>query len=324
MTASHIGSQINSAWGKLFGKETATGGATAFRKAAVSAVHRNDKGRREELAQLMAHQKATAGRYYLLEEKTAAAVKTSKYLTDVLHAKAPNTKATSGKDVEASSAPSSSVDWSAQKRRKWMHEEEEELKTLFAAEIKDQSITLNTVRKKIQDSPVLKKISVCKIRDKIRTFFGSVPCPLPELPEETPEERLNRSGYKSPSLSKKNQVNKNEKTKVNKNISDSEYTPSEDAPKSEDASPSIISPSTCTSRKSSQKLFDKDEHNEFCKLFKDLINSKKPITRIFVKETLEGAPKLGHLLKRCTLLQLAEKVRTERNISKRNNAGKCK
>ena len=94
----------------------------------------------------MAHQKATADRYYLLEEKTAAAVKTSKYLTDVLHAKAPNTKATSGKDVEASSAPSSSVDWSAQKRRKWMHEEEEELKTLFAAEIKDQSITLKRFR----------------------------------------------------------------------------------------------------------------------------------------------------------------------------------
>jgi hypothetical protein len=104
---------------------------------------------------------------------------------------------------------------------------------------------------------------------------------------------------------------------VNKNISDSEYTPCEDA------SPSIISPSTCMSRKSLQKLFEKDEYNEFYKLFKDLINSKKSITRIFVKGTLEGAPKL-HLLKRCTLLQLADKVRTERKISNRNNAGKCK
>ena len=35
MDASHIGCQINSSWGKVYGKDTATGGATAFRKVAV-------------------------------------------------------------------------------------------------------------------------------------------------------------------------------------------------------------------------------------------------------------------------------------------------
>ena len=86
MDSSHIGSQINSSWGKVFGKEGAVGGATAFRKAAISAVHRDDKERREDLAGLMVHDKATADRYYLLEEKAAAAVKTSNYLSKVLHA----------------------------------------------------------------------------------------------------------------------------------------------------------------------------------------------------------------------------------------------
>ena len=109
MDASQIGCQMSSSWGKVFGKESATGGATAFRKAAVSAVHHNDKGRREELAGLMVHNKATADRYYLLEEKAAAAVKTSKYLTEVLHAKAPSTEgATPGKEVEDANTPSSS------------------------------------------------------------------------------------------------------------------------------------------------------------------------------------------------------------------------
>ena len=39
MDSSHIGSHINRSWGKVFGKDRAVGGATAFRKPAVSAVY---------------------------------------------------------------------------------------------------------------------------------------------------------------------------------------------------------------------------------------------------------------------------------------------
>ena len=148
-----------------------------------------------------------------------------------------------------------------------------------------------------------------KIRDKIHSFFESVPCPLPKLPEEALGDCLSRSGYKSLSSAI-------EKT-VNKNNSDSEYGPSEekpqseDGPQSEDASPSIILPSTCVLKKSSQKLFDNDEYNAFWEQFKDRICSNKSITRALLTERLEGPPKLCHLLKRCTLLLLADKVRTE-------------
>jgi hypothetical protein len=61
-------------------------------------------------------------------------------------------------------------------------------------------------------------------------------------------------------------------------------------------------------------LFEKNEYYDFYEMFKDLIRSKKPITRPLVKERLEGAPNLCHLLKKCTLLQLADKVRTERKL----------
>ena len=66
------------------GEEDTTGGAKAFRKAAVSAVNHHDKYKRESLAELMAHNKVTADKYYVLEEKAKKAVETSKYLTGVL------------------------------------------------------------------------------------------------------------------------------------------------------------------------------------------------------------------------------------------------
>ena len=39
MVSSHVGQQIGSCWGKVFGKAASTGGATSFRKAVVSVVH---------------------------------------------------------------------------------------------------------------------------------------------------------------------------------------------------------------------------------------------------------------------------------------------
>ena len=48
-----MGTQIGSCWGKVFGKEASTGGATSFRKAVVSAVHACEKEMRGDLADLM-------------------------------------------------------------------------------------------------------------------------------------------------------------------------------------------------------------------------------------------------------------------------------
>ena len=339
MDSSHIGSQINSSWGKVFGKEGAVGGATAFRKAAVSAVHRDDQERREDLAGLMVHNKATTDRYYLLEEKAAAAVKTSNYLSKVLHAEVPSAKAASPEDTVTQSSqqeknvedplsisshkernvedppstssqqerdvqPSSSQQWSPSQRRKWVPEEEEAIKKLFSSNIRMKFITIGKVKRHIRDHPLLQNIPPLKVRDKIRTFFGSETSELPQIPVETREERLTRSGYNTrPPAEKQNYENKND--------TGSEYTPS------------IISPSTCASKKSAQKLFVENEHEDFSKLFKDLIESKRPIAKKTVKERLEKEPTLCHLLQKCTLLQLADKVRTERKVHFRNTAGKC-
>lgn len=312
MDSSQVGSQMNSCWGKVFGKEVSTGGATAFRKAAVSAVHQNDKGRRQELAGLMVHHVETANKYYLLEEKAAAAVKTSKYLSNVLHGKAQCTgdiapSVDDAANIEDANVPSAPHEWSAQTRRKWTPEEGEEVKTLFANEIKEQKISTPTVRAKVEGNSILEQIPVRKVRDKIRTFFGSVEGPqLPDLPEETSRDRLTRAGFKPSSKETPVQAG---------NECESEYTPSEHPT-------SMISPSTSVSKNTLQKLFVNDEYDDFVELFKDLIGNKKPITRKEVKERLEGKPSLSNLLKKYSLLQLSDKVRHERKALARSAAQK--
>lgn len=78
MSSSQVGAQIGSCWGKVFGKRASIGGATAFRKAAVSAVHECQEDLRGDMADLMVHEKSTADRYYLLKNKGKSAVRTSK------------------------------------------------------------------------------------------------------------------------------------------------------------------------------------------------------------------------------------------------------
>ena len=78
-------SRIDSCWGKVFGKDTACGGATAFRKAVVSAVNEFNQEIREDLATLMAHKKTTADTYYLLRNKEKSAVNASREVTKIMH-----------------------------------------------------------------------------------------------------------------------------------------------------------------------------------------------------------------------------------------------
>ena len=301
MNSSHVGCQIGSCWGKVFGKEAGAGGATAFRKAAVSAVHKNDKGRREDLAGLMVHNKSTADRYYLMQEKAKSAVQTSKYLTNVMHEGDSSEIANSSEiacDSKANSNKIHPTTFSSilPSRRKWLPEEEAVLKNLFAPNIAKKAITMEDVRKVISDHPLLSDIPASKVRDKIRTFFKDVVPVLSSLPpDETPQQRLKRIGIETGTVAKQ------------KDNDGSEY------------SPSLISPSTCPSRKSKQNLFKYDEEHEIFKAtFKDLIRTKKAVSKEYVKQKLEAEPKLCHLLEKYTLLQLANKVRTERKIHIRN------
>ena len=85
MTSSQIGPQIDSCWRKVFGKEASSGGATAFRKAVVSAVQEFKQAIRDDLANLMFHNRETADRFYLLQSRTKSAVKASRQVSKMMH-----------------------------------------------------------------------------------------------------------------------------------------------------------------------------------------------------------------------------------------------
>ena len=203
MHSSQVGAQIGACWGKVFGKKTSAGGATSFRKAAVSAVHERKEEMRGDLATLMVHKPSTADRYYLLPNKSKSAVKTSKELAKIMRSgDAPSTKRTgdlADEDVELSSRhPESSPG-----RYKWTPAQVLEIQSAFASHIKHQSITMEQVRDTVNHILLLQGIPEKKIRDKVRSFFGKdtlVVDDLPSLPteRESLDDRLRRAGLKEP------------------------------------------------------------------------------------------------------------------------------
>ncbi|CAB3983100.1 Hypothetical predicted protein [Paramuricea clavata] len=275
MTSSHIGRQIDSCWGKTFGREAASGGATAFRKAVVSAVEEYNDEIREDLATLMKHHKTTADQYYLLRRQAKSAINASRQVTQIMH----------------TSQQSS--------RHKWSDEEEQVLKKLFSKQIENCSISIHEVKEISQKDPLLSDMPLMVIRNKVRSFFKTKE-DTAVLPKEleTSDQRCERLGLS---------VDKTRSGRKQQN-DDMEYTPSIQLSASE-------STTTTTTRKST--ILTAKEIALFQELFKELIANKRPIKRDFVTSQIEKHKELKHILKKCTPLQLADKVRTERKIAAR-------
>lgn len=207
MDSSHVGAQIGACWGKVFGKDAAIGGATSFRKAAVSAVQESNKEMREDLANLMVHNRTTADRYYLLQDKSKTAVRTSKELSRIMRQPdSSNSSVLQCADKASTSCHESSQDVAVRSlRKKWGRDETAAVQTVFAKHIQDMSISLEEVRQLSKDHPILSKISCTKMRDKIRSLFcqndvsdSDNPLTLPNE-SETPQQRMQRFGIPSTS-----------------------------------------------------------------------------------------------------------------------------
>ena len=207
LTSSQVGAQIGSCWGKVFGRETSSGGATAFRKAAVSAVHEQREEMRSDLADLMAHKQSTADRYYLLENKGKSAVRTSKELSKIMrHGTDQNSSNNASENNESSSLTTSEKQRSSG-RHKWTSAQVAELKCVFSSHIVAQSITTDDVKKSVLEAPTLKGMPLKKIVDKVRSYFGNnaeETIEAPSLPaeEESIVNRLNRAGLDIPKMNK--------------------------------------------------------------------------------------------------------------------------
>ena len=96
-------SQINKAFQSVLKKATVSTMITpaSFRKAAVTNVHERNPEMSGNLVNLMTHNEATAGKYYLLYEKTKASVEASQHLSRLMRAE-PTSAETEGAESESS------------------------------------------------------------------------------------------------------------------------------------------------------------------------------------------------------------------------------
>jgi hypothetical protein len=110
------------------------GGATSFRKAAVSAVHESTEDMRGDLADLVVHHKTTADKFYLLRGSLQLKHQRNCHTLCVM----PQRRQQPDEQPAEKEADASNV--IICHRHKWSSEEKDLLKQLFATQIKTKSI----------------------------------------------------------------------------------------------------------------------------------------------------------------------------------------
>ena len=155
----------------------------------------------------MVHNKSTADKYYLLENKGKTAFRTSKKGSRIMRGTASPKKQPNNKDEAEPSTSSCSVVLHA--RHQWLENEIAAVKDVFSSNIHNKSISLDEVRNTAKDHPVRKNIVCSKIRYKVRSLFSleksnddndDGPACLP-TEEESQAQRCERLGI-SPVVSK--------------------------------------------------------------------------------------------------------------------------
>ena len=151
MTSSQIGAQIDSCWGKVFGKEASSGGATAFRKAVVSAVQEFQ-------------QEIIETTWPTLWSTTGKPQTVSIHCKIKLNQLRKHRGEHRGKIMHGTTKAKSDTE----SRHKWTVQEETALKTLFSEQIENHSISLAEVRS------ISQKILSCPICHTLlsRTRYG--------------------------------------------------------------------------------------------------------------------------------------------------------
>ena len=180
MESSQINKAIKSVWKKA--KADGNPSSTILHKSAVSQVHTvtSSGEARENLADLKAHNVQTATKYYRLQEKSKSFVEASKQLHTVMRgldqtARPDSPPLYSNPPASEAIAPNTS-------RTSWDEDMADAIKTLFKDEIKDEAITLQTVKTKISDHPLLKEEVHKRVLDKVRAFWHFSKSPSPEPP----------------------------------------------------------------------------------------------------------------------------------------------
>ena len=274
--------------------------STSFRKAAVTKVHIDKPDMSGKLANLMAHNEATAKKYYLLTEKSKTSVEVSKNLGRLMRTDDGNTETTRPtasptkdvKDVEEKEVEGKdkSSESETPKRIPWSDDDVAKIKKIFKDDIINDSITLDVVRRGVETNEELRGMSPRRIYDKLKKDIqkdSNALVPVREPPQEhqSMQDKLERLG---------------------KNLTN--WTNSEQAATIHDdqASTSIIAP---TERNSS---FNDNEVGTIHSIFKDMICENTTISRVEVDKRCSSSRDGRNLLQKSTSLALVNRIKYER------------
>lgn len=227
----------------------------------------------------MSHNPKTAEKFYLIRQKRKNAAKTSESLQNIFRGSPSPSKDDTENDKTPEEQPgqSESQGQGSSSRHVWSREEDEAIRECFKTNIGRKNITIEETRLKIKDHPVLKDIMVTKVRDKVRSLFGtgtddqSIQLPTEE---ETVDQKVEKWTQK------------------------------------EDDAEKTISLFTASSRRGG--AFSDEQTNALVSLFEDLVRTTAVIDRKSVMKRLGENLVAKAVLDGFTPLQICDKIRTER------------
>jgi hypothetical protein len=148
-------------------------------------MHESNPELSGKLAGLMAHNEATAKKYYLLSEKSKASVEASKKLAKLMR---DQDAATSPLKSNASESGSSEKKELGRKRMPWTPEDLEKVQETFREEIEQHIITLDVVRNKVGTNKQLQGMSPRRIYDKLKKRLNQQPNAKSNVSVDPPKE----------------------------------------------------------------------------------------------------------------------------------------
>ena len=284
LASGQISKAMKSVWKKA--KIDGDPSSTILRKSAVSKVHNVASGSEEhnDLANLMAHDVATARKYYRLQEKAKSSVKASRKLRTVMREQ-PQKKIShdpekESEDNESCSKISAKEECQSKaSKATWTAERKAVLRTVFQEEINQKEVTLQAVRSKIANHAELKDEDPKRVLDKVRSEWryskqSSTENVTPPSEQETLQQRVQRS-------------------------------------LEEDGNSEIIPPTVTSSVKN---MFSSSDKENILEAFRDMIEKNAPICKTKIKDLLQKESWGRSILKKASFDTVVNRVKYERRL----------
>ena len=300
MSSGQVSKQINATWQRagVYGDSNVPSRnvtCTILRKSASTAVLEHNPEVAKDVAELLLHSEKTQRKYYNSRRRELSTARGAQYVGNLLRYRTINPEARNDtcqveempvKEMEGDEKSKNQSGYVGSPKKKWSQDELDEIKLLFADNLKEEAITMTMVKVMEEDFKMLKSVPLRKIYWKIRSLWKSNKVEevdtehetLNSLPAETPQEKFSRFAAAS---------------------DDDDYVP-----------PSLSSVSF-----GKEKVFSTNNSALIKRLCKSLIDYGG-IGKSGVKAALENSPEGREVLRTFSITSIINRVKYERRLNK--------